>query len=84
MKQNHPTRNNAARFSSSQAKSSTQSKSSGAETSSGVSLFEILKQSSTPSCSGDQKHKHEIDFSQALHAAFKIPKKPFLEDLRLN
>nr|GMC52289.1 protein IWS1 homolog isoform X1 [Ipomoea batatas] len=82
MKQNHPTRNNAARFSSSQTKSSTQSKSSGAETSSGVSLFEILKQSSTPSCSGDQKH--EIDFSQALHAAFKIPKKPFLEDLRLN
>lgn len=82
MKQNYPTRNNAARFSSSQAKSSTQSKSSGAETSSGVSLFEILKQSSTPSCSGDPKH--EIDFSQALHAAFKIPKKPFLEDLRLN
>ncbi|XP_019152348.1 PREDICTED: protein IWS1 homolog [Ipomoea nil] len=81
-KEHHPTRNNAARFSSSQAKSSTQSKSSGAETSSGVSLFEILKQSSKPSCSGDQKH--EIDFSQALHAAFKIPKKPFLEDLRLN
>ncbi|CAH9144760.1 unnamed protein product [Cuscuta epithymum] len=75
IKENNPTRSNAPRFSNSQAKFNTQSKSSVAQTSSGASLFEILKQSSSPLSSfGDQGHG--IDFTRALHAAFRVPKKP--------
>ncbi|CAH9077937.1 unnamed protein product [Cuscuta europaea] len=75
IKENNPTRSNVPRLSNSQAKFNIQSKSSVAQTSSGASLFEILKQSSSPLSSfGDQEHG--INFTQALHAAFKVPKKP--------
>ncbi|XP_052202927.1 uncharacterized protein LOC127808431 [Diospyros lotus] len=75
-RENRPTRNGTAKFSSSQSKRSAQSSESksAAETSTGTSLFEILKRSSVQSNGCNQEGL--VGLTQTVFAAFKVPKKP--------
>lgn len=56
----------------SQGRSSTQTAKVVAESS--ISLFDILKRSSAKS--NENKQDHNVEISQSVFAAFKIPKKP--------